>query len=91
MDGFKHHLEVFQMQLYNFVTLVMPGIPSLEGKTVVELGCRRGGGLAYLNSVGQPERAIGVDPDERNIKFCKANYSTHKNLDFLSGESKNLE
>jgi len=52
LEGFKHHLEVLQMQLYNFVTLTMSGIPTLEGKTVVELGCRRGGGLAYLNTVG---------------------------------------
>jgi len=79
------------MQLYNFVTLMMPGLPTLEGKTIVELGCRRGGGLHYLNNVATPDRIIGVDADERNVRFCRENYKTHRNTHFIQAESKNLD
>jgi len=60
---FVHNIEVFQMQLYNFVVLMNSGLPTLDEMTVVELSCRKGGGLAYLNKIAEPERAIGVDPD----------------------------
>jgi SAM-dependent methyltransferase len=88
---FVHNIEVFQIQLYNFVALINSSLFTLEDMTIVELGCRKGGGLAYLNQIAEPERAIGVDTDERNIEFCKANYRSHKNLEFLTGDGKNLK
>lgn len=88
---FQYHHEVFQMQLYNFVTLMMPGTPTLDGKSIIELGCRKGGGLHYLNTVANPARVIGVDADERNVQFCKINYKTHKNVHYLQAEAKDLK
>ena len=60
-----------------------PGLMSLQDMTVIELGCRKGGGLNYLNQTARPQRIIGADSCEDNIKFSKRNYGKKENTDFL--------
>ncbi len=39
-------------------------LKSLDKKTIVEVGCGRGGGLNYISTYLNPEKCIGVDFSE---------------------------
>ncbi len=45
---------------------------SLKDKKILDINCGRGGGCAYLRSLGA--QIQGYDPSEINIKFCQAKY-----------------
>jgi cyclopropane fatty-acyl-phospholipid synthase-like methyltransferase len=47
---------------------------------VLDIGCGRGGGIAFLAKYYKPELAIGVDNSIHQIKFCK---SRHEDTDHL--------
>jgi cyclopropane fatty-acyl-phospholipid synthase-like methyltransferase len=48
---------------------IIGGQKTLSGKTLIEVGCGRGGCLRYIIDQFQPEKAFGVDISEENIKF----------------------
>jgi len=60
--------------MYNYAALMSTGVMSLEGKTLVELGCGRGGGLDYLVKNLRPAKAFGIDLSDENINFCKKTF-----------------
>ena len=53
--------EIFGLQLYNFIVMQNSDISTMDGKTLVEIGCGRGGGLNYIVNELNPEKALGVD------------------------------
>lgn len=59
----KHHLSL--------VREVLDGA-RLDGRTIVEVGCGRGGNCSYLARYARPERILGVDACVGGIRFCAA-------------------
>ena len=59
--------ERYPLQLYE---AVVEGIP-LAGRTLVDISCGRGGGLAHLHGSHGPAEAIGVDFTEGNVRACR--------------------
>lgn len=55
---------------------------ALRGKKVLDLGCGRGGGLAFLAKYLAPEEAVGVDLSNWQIQFCKHRHE-EENLKFI--------
>jgi len=41
---------------------------------VLDIGCNRGGGLAFLTDYFEPELAFGVDTCHQNINFARQNW-----------------
>ncbi len=60
-DPYKKLLDRYRLQLYHKIVIDNGNIDSMEGKTLLETGCGRGGGLDYLAMKLKPQYAIGVD------------------------------
>ena len=73
------------IQLYD---QLVEGI-DLKGKTLLEVGSGRGGGLAFLSHRYQPTMATGIDLDKTAISFCNRNHG-HNALKFLHGNAQQL-
>lgn len=75
----------YPIQLYE---QTVAGI-ALAGKTVVEVGCGRGGGASYLARTHQPTRMVGVDLSQEAIAWCR---SFHKapNAEWCHGSASAL-
>jgi SAM-dependent methyltransferase len=54
------------IQLYHHVA----GAIDLRGRDVLEVGCGRGGGAAYIRRYLGPRSVIGVDFSDQAIRFC---------------------
>ena len=57
----RNMLDRYRLQLYHYLVVRLGKIESMEGKSLVETGCGRGGGLKYLAEKLKPRYAIGVD------------------------------
>ena len=57
-----------------------------EGKTVMEIGCGRGSGLALLNEHYKPQRSVGVDLSDANIKIARRNCKAYP-VEFIRGNA----
>jgi ubiquinone/menaquinone biosynthesis C-methylase UbiE len=55
------------IQLYDVVTRPV----DLEGATVLEVSCGRGGGARFVNTYRRPKFMIGLDRTEQAIAFCR--------------------
>jgi ubiquinone/menaquinone biosynthesis C-methylase UbiE len=75
----------YSIQLYNYVATGT----DIKGKTVLEVGCGRGGGLSYINRYLLPGEATGVDLNKKAVKFCKTHYSNEK-IKFIQANAQNL-
>jgi ubiquinone/menaquinone biosynthesis C-methylase UbiE len=73
------------IQLYQYVTQKVP----FEQAGILEVGCGRGGGAAWLAKNRRPESYIGMDISEHVINFCKQKYNTPA-LSFVRGEAEHL-
>jgi len=62
----------------------------LTGKSVLEVGCGRGGGLFYLQHAYTPKMMVGVDSNKVNIEFCTSVYGDERNLFFHVADPQNL-
>ncbi len=64
---------------------VVDGV-DLVGRDVLEIGCGRGGGAAFLSRYWRPRWLIGIDISRRAIEFCKR---VHRNdgLAFIAGDA----
>ena len=60
-DPYKKLLDRYRLQLYHKIVIENGNIDTMEGKTLLETGCGRGGGLDYLAIKLKPQYAIGVD------------------------------
>ena len=76
----------YGLQLYHHVA----GSVDLRGKRVLEVGCGRGGGAAYLARYLQPEAIVGLDLTSAAIRFCNRHYPI-ANLSFVRGNAESLD
>jgi SAM-dependent methyltransferase len=61
----------------------------IRDKDIVEIGCGRGGGLAYVSSAFGPCTATGVDIEKGAIDFCRRHYRI-EGLTFMQGDARRL-
>jgi SAM-dependent methyltransferase len=61
----------------------------LENKDILEIGCGRGGGLAFLTKLLKPSSAIGIDRDPTAVDFCNK-YWGKPGLSFIQGDAQCL-
>ena len=81
----EDELHRYCIQLYDHVA----GGCDLHGRDVLEIGCGRGGGAAYLARSYQPRSFTGVDYSERAMHFC-ARRHTASGARFLVGDAERL-
>jgi ubiquinone/menaquinone biosynthesis C-methylase UbiE len=72
----------YSIQLYHRLA----GAVDLKDKNIVEVGCGRGGGLSYVTKTFSPSGALGIDLEERAIKFA-GKYHTENGLSFKQGDA----
>jgi ubiquinone/menaquinone biosynthesis C-methylase UbiE len=75
----------FGLQLYAKVA----GAVDLSGKEVLEVGCGRGGGTAFVFDRLRPRSVTGIDLAEKAIARCQAAYQ-RPGLTFVAGDAENL-
>lgn len=75
----------FGLQLYGAVA----GAVDLAGKDVLEVGCGRGGGAAFVFERYGPLSMTGVDLARKAIDRCRARYG-RPGLTFVAGDAENL-
>lgn len=73
------------IQLYHHLALNI----DIRNKRILEIGCGRGGGSAYLSKYCDPLQVTGLDYSTKAINFCRSSYD-FKNLDFIVGDAENL-
>jgi ubiquinone/menaquinone biosynthesis C-methylase UbiE len=74
------------IQLYHHVASAI----NLEGLELLEVGCGRGGGAAYVKRYLKPRSLTGVDLTSGAINFCRRYYAL-PGLSFVQGEAGNLK
>jgi len=62
---------------------------SLVDRNILEIGCGRGGGAAYVSRVFHPRSFIGIDFSPHNVEFCRNSHSI-QGLQFLTAEASEL-
>jgi ubiquinone/menaquinone biosynthesis C-methylase UbiE len=73
------------IQLYD---VVASGAP-LAGRQVLEVGCGRGGGAAFVARHHAPQRLVAIDRSPRAIAFCRSRFKA-PTLDFREGDAEHL-
>lgn len=61
----------------------------LENRSVLEIGCGRGGGAQFLSRKFKPSHLIGVDLSKETIRFCRQTYNNAR-LEFRHDNAMNL-
>jgi ubiquinone/menaquinone biosynthesis C-methylase UbiE len=73
------------VQLYDVVARGAP----IRGREVLEVGCGRGGGAAYVARAFEPHRMVAVDLSPRAIALCRNRFAL-PNLEFQVGDAEKL-
>ncbi len=68
---------------------VVAGAVDLAGKDVLEVGCGRGGGAAFVLTSMAPRSVTGVDFADRAIAHCIANHHDAR-MRFIQGDAEQL-
>ena len=58
-----------------------------KDKTIVEVGCGRGGGMSYIMKYLKPKKCIGMDNSYKQIEFCSYSFSDIDNLEFVTASA----
>jgi SAM-dependent methyltransferase len=82
--------ETFSLQLYYFITGTNKAFKSLAGKTLVEVGSGRGGGISFLTRHFKPAKAVGIDFSLNQVEFCKTRHSDVNQLQFHQGDAESF-
>jgi ubiquinone/menaquinone biosynthesis C-methylase UbiE len=75
----------YSIQLYHHTAT---GI-DMQGKSVLEVGCGRGGGLSYVARYLKPSNIVGVDLNPKAIQFCKEHFKSD-NVSFIQANAQEL-
>ncbi|MHC1702620.1 MAG: class I SAM-dependent methyltransferase [Tenuifilaceae bacterium] len=75
----------YSIQLYHQLAKTL----NLKDKSIVEVGCGRGGGLSYITRKFETKYALGIDLDKTAIEFCNKQHA-HKALSFMQGDAQKL-
>jgi ubiquinone/menaquinone biosynthesis C-methylase UbiE len=72
--------ERYAIQMYDYVSSVSSGggKNSLAKKKVLEVGCGRGGGAAWLSKTKGPSQVVGLDFSKTQIEFCEKRHCKDK-------------
>lgn len=81
----KDESDRYSIQLYHHLANAV----DLNNREILEIGCGRGGGLAYITRQFSPDLARGIDLNKQAIKFCNGHY-TESELSFLQADAQNL-
>jgi SAM-dependent methyltransferase len=73
------------IQLYDVVARGAP----IAGREVLEIGCGRGGGAAYVARALSPRRIVAVDLSSRAVALCRRRFEL-PNLTFQVGDAERL-
>jgi ubiquinone/menaquinone biosynthesis C-methylase UbiE len=76
----------YSIQLYHR----MAQLTVITNKNIVEVGCGRGGGLAYFTRTFNPASALGIDLDAKAMNFAANHYNLPK-LEFHQGNAMHLK
>ncbi len=76
----------YSIQLYHRLAKMV----DISEKNIVEIGCGRGGGIAYISKIYTPKSAIGIDLNAKAVKFGNSHYKL-KNLKFEQGNAQSLQ
>jgi len=82
--------ETFSLQLYYFITGTNKAFKNLEGKTMVEVGSGRGGGISFLTRHFKAAKSIGIDFSMNQVEFCKSRHSSINQLEFHQGDAESF-
>jgi ubiquinone/menaquinone biosynthesis C-methylase UbiE len=75
----------YPIQLYRHLTDKV----NLSGKSLVEIGCGRGGGLSHIARNSVSSSFIGMDIEKTAVEFAAREYK-ESNLSFLKGNAENV-
>jgi ubiquinone/menaquinone biosynthesis C-methylase UbiE len=79
--------ERFPLQLYH---AALDGVP-LDRRTVVDVSCGRGGGIAWVERTLRPGRAVGIDFTPGQVALCEATHGrSQPALEFRRGDAEQL-
>lgn len=78
--------ERLSLQLYHHVCAPV----EFQGKKVLEVGCGRGGGTAWITGALNPLQMIGLDFSMEAINLCQSRYGNSPRLMFLQGDAEHL-
>ena len=76
----------YSIQLYHLLASSV----DLKDKSLLEIGCGRGGGLSYVATYFPIRSASGVDLNQRATNFSLKHYNI-KGLTFMQGDAQKLE
>lgn len=65
----RNQFDRYRFQLYEHLIYDLGLIDNMEGKTLMEAGCGRGGGLRYIADRYRPRIAIGVDFNQNQVRL----------------------
>lgn len=75
----------YSIQLYHRLASAV----ELKNKNIVEIGCGRGGGLAYVTKTFSPLNSLGIDLESRAVDFANK-YHKNNGLKFKQGDALNI-
>jgi SAM-dependent methyltransferase len=78
--------EFYCLRLYEHTVRQTP----LEGRDVLEVSCGRGGGANFVSRTFKPQRYVGVDLSQENIRLARER-AARDGLTFTIGNAERLE
>ncbi|CDW83792.1 UNKNOWN [Stylonychia lemnae] len=88
----KDKFDAFRFQLYHYIVMRFGGVNSMNGLSLLETGCGRGGGLHYLSKELNPQSALGIDFCQAQIDYCKQHWLGDKlNINFIKHDVEKLD
>lgn len=81
--------EIYCLQLYHYITSGFLEYKDWKGKSLVEIGSGRGGGLSYIAKVFSPVLALGIDISQTQVDLCNS-FHKQTNIKFIQGDAENL-
>jgi SAM-dependent methyltransferase len=78
--------EFYCLRLYEHTVRDTP----LAGRDVLEVSCGRGGGANFVSRTFAPQRYLGVDLSEENVRLARER-ATRKELTFAIGNAEQLD
>lgn len=79
-EPYRLHIQLYHRVLRDI---------DMRGRDVLEVGCGRGGGAAYVSRYHAPQRVVGVDFAEAGIAWCRRHH-TLPGLTFVVGDAEAL-
>jgi ubiquinone/menaquinone biosynthesis C-methylase UbiE len=78
---------IFKNQISLYLNM-FDGIDS-KGKTILEVGCGRGGGISAIKKYLDTDKLFACDINELNIEYCKKNHD--KSIEFKVSDAHKLQ